>query len=467
MTDSSGSVGYVYYNLDRLKSLTRGANTFSYGFDVSGNITSRTYPDSTQIGYGYDEHDRLASAISGGLTTSYSYDPAGRPTRVKHQTGASVWPTSFRRSIRSATRQVVQSGAVASTRIYGYDINDRLLSVCFQAGSCPGGTDPSSVGLRQARQPTYRGTTRPRHRELTYNALDELTQAGSTRTPTTRTGARQRPAPARSLRPCEPAEDDDERQHDHDVTATTGTARGCGLDRDAGVEEDELSLGHELWAAAGRPRRGMAAMPSADTSDLATPTPLCVRRSRGPRLRGGGWLPFAREFESFTPLLGRLWRIATPLSADPRSRQRERSLISRGLDAAVAQELIERALKSLTSEGVAAKARPVVEAAFELARQSSRAAGKRTLSITSIKVGSEGGLQSKDDEPVTTIFQAVPTSAGPQSRIPRGLAGSQSVAGCSTRGVAGVIVADDRKESCRCVRARGGGSWIRRPLRRG
>ncbi len=98
--------------------------------------------------------------------------------------------------------------------------------------------------------------------------------------------------------------------------------------------------------------------------------------------------------------------------------------MSKGLDAAVAQELIEHALKSLTSEGVAAKATPAIEAAFELARQSSRAAGKRTLSITSIKVGTNGGLESKDDESVTTIFQAVPTSAGLQKRIPIAVGGT-------------------------------------------
>lgn len=74
----------------------------------------------------------------------------------------------------------MQSGAVSSTQTYTYDANDRLTSVCFQAGSCPGGSDPfirwsyDKVGnrLTEAR-PT--GTT-----NSTYNGLDELTQAGPT-----------------------------------------------------------------------------------------------------------------------------------------------------------------------------------------------------------------------------------------------------------------------------------------------
>src|SRR5207248_2920681 len=73
-----------------------------------------------------------------------------------------------------------RSGAVASTTTYGYDANDRLTSVCFQAGTCPGGSDPfirwtyDAVGnrLTEAR-PT--GTT-----NYTYNNADQMTQAGTT-----------------------------------------------------------------------------------------------------------------------------------------------------------------------------------------------------------------------------------------------------------------------------------------------
>ena len=188
-----------------MTAVTRGTNTFGYGYDASSNVTSRTYPDSTQIAYSYDEDNRLASVASGGATTTYTYDPAshltqttlpsgngyveartydagGRLTEVKNAKGATTLSdfVSTLDNVGNPT-QIVQSGAVASTTAYGYDNMDRLTSVCFQAGSCPGASDPfirwtyDSVGNRLTEE-------RPgvALKNYTYNALDELTQAGTT-----------------------------------------------------------------------------------------------------------------------------------------------------------------------------------------------------------------------------------------------------------------------------------------------
>lgn len=203
MTDGAGTQTYTYDAASRLTGVTRGTNTFSYAYDLAGNLTSRTYPDGTITTYAYDADDRLQSATSGGLATTYSYDPssdltqttlpaangyvetrtydrADRITEVKNAKGASVL-SDFTYTLDSVGNPttVVRSGAVASTTTYGYDANDRLTSVCFQA-SCPGGSDPfirwtyDAVGnrLTEAR-PT--GTT-----NYTYNNADQMTQAGST-----------------------------------------------------------------------------------------------------------------------------------------------------------------------------------------------------------------------------------------------------------------------------------------------
>lgn len=166
MTDGSGSVSYVYDNLDRLKTVTRGTDVFSYAYDVASNLTSRTYPDSTQITYGYDEDNRLASVATGGNTVAYAYDPAselttttlpsgngyvetrtydkaGRLTEVKNAKGASTLSdfVSTLDAVGNPT-QIVQTGAVSATQAFTYDANDRILSVCFKAGTCPNSTDP-------------------------------------------------------------------------------------------------------------------------------------------------------------------------------------------------------------------------------------------------------------------------------------------------------------------------------------
>jgi RHS repeat-associated protein len=204
MTDGGGSQTYTYDAANRLTGVTRGTNTFSYAYDVVGNVTSRTYPDSTVTTYGYDNDERLASATSGGVTTSYGYDPAsnlvtttlpsgngyvetrtydraGRLSDVKNvKAGATLSEFAVTMDAVGNPTTVVRSGAVASTTTYGYDADDRLTSVCFQAGSCPGGSDPfirwtyDAVGnrLTEAR-PT--GTT-----NYTYNNADQMTQAGST-----------------------------------------------------------------------------------------------------------------------------------------------------------------------------------------------------------------------------------------------------------------------------------------------
>jgi RHS repeat-associated protein len=205
MVDGSGTLTYTYDNLDRLKTLVRGTNTFSYTYDPAGNVLTRTYPDTTQITYTYDEDNRLATAASGGNTTGYAYDTAGNLTtttlpsgngyvetraydnagrlnEVKNAKGASVLSdfVSTLDPVGNPT-SVVQTGAVSSTTTYAYDANDRLTSVCFQAGTCPGASDPfirwtyDKVGnrLTEAR-PSGASTT------YTYNGLDELTQAGTT-----------------------------------------------------------------------------------------------------------------------------------------------------------------------------------------------------------------------------------------------------------------------------------------------
>jgi RHS repeat-associated protein len=208
MTDGAGTLSYSYDDLDRLTDVTRGSDSFQYEYDLAGNITSRTYPDATEITYSYDENNRLASLTSSSNTTSYQYDPAGNLTQTTLPSGNGYVET---RSYDEAGRlvsvenadgagtlsafdatldpvgnptEINRSGAVSSTTTYDYDDNDRLTGVCFQSGTCPGGTDPfirwtyDKVGNRLTEtRPT--GST-----DYSYDAGDRLTETddGSTAT---------------------------------------------------------------------------------------------------------------------------------------------------------------------------------------------------------------------------------------------------------------------------------------------
>jgi RHS repeat-associated protein len=204
MADGSGTETRTYDNLDRVKTVTRGSDTFSYVYDAASNVTRRTYPGSTVVDYTYDPLNRLATVVDGSNTTGYAYDPAsnpvqttlpsgngyvesrvydraGRLTEVKNQKGANVLShfVSTLDPVGNPT-QITRTGALAETQTYTYDASDRITGVCLQAGSCPGASDPfvrwtyDKVGNRLSEQrPT--GTT-----AYTYDARDRLLSAGPT-----------------------------------------------------------------------------------------------------------------------------------------------------------------------------------------------------------------------------------------------------------------------------------------------
>lgn len=204
MVDGPGTQTRTYDNLDRLLTVTRGTSTFSYQYDAAGNVTKRTYPDGTVVDYTYDPLSRMVSVVNSTKTVAYAYDAASnlvtttlpsqngyvetrtydrarRLTGVKSVKGASTLiDVNYTRDAVGNPLQETTTGAAPVTKTFGYDNMDRLTSVCFQAGTCPGGSDPfirwtyDGVGNRLTQQrPT--GTT-----GYTYDARDRLLSAGST-----------------------------------------------------------------------------------------------------------------------------------------------------------------------------------------------------------------------------------------------------------------------------------------------
>ncbi len=53
MTDAAGLEEYGYTH-GRLTSVTRGTKTFSYDYNTKGQLTKRTYPDTTVTTYTYN-----------------------------------------------------------------------------------------------------------------------------------------------------------------------------------------------------------------------------------------------------------------------------------------------------------------------------------------------------------------------------------------------------------------------------
>jgi RHS repeat-associated protein len=221
MSDAAGSHSYTYDALNRLLTATRGSDGFSYSYDLNNNITQRAYPGGTAINYTYDADNELATAAAGNQTNTLSYDPAGHLVAIDHgpsnpndyienfsydaagrltgevsgvageffcspnppQCGevGGVTRTGFAATLDPVGNptQIVRSGDLTGTTTYSYDANNRITAVCYQA-TCPNGTDPfirwtyDKVGNRLT-QATPTATT-----AYSYNADDQLTQAGST-----------------------------------------------------------------------------------------------------------------------------------------------------------------------------------------------------------------------------------------------------------------------------------------------
>lgn len=109
------------------------------------------------------------------------YDNAGRLTEVENVTGGGSVLSDFVSTLDRVGNpsQIAETiGGATNTIRYGYDASDRLTGVCF-AGACTGGADIAWTYDKVGNRLTE---TRAGGSPITYgyNALDELTQAGST-----------------------------------------------------------------------------------------------------------------------------------------------------------------------------------------------------------------------------------------------------------------------------------------------
>jgi RHS repeat-associated protein len=95
-TGSSGydQTSYVYYPSGKLKTITDATakNTWSYGYDLHGDQTSASDPDSGSTTSTYDQNGNLLSVTNTGLktTTSYTYDADNRKTFEYDTTGGAA-----------------------------------------------------------------------------------------------------------------------------------------------------------------------------------------------------------------------------------------------------------------------------------------------------------------------------------------------------------------------------------------
>jgi RHS repeat-associated protein len=196
MVDGAGTQSYTVDSLGRLTAVTRGSDTFTYGYDAAGHLIGRAYPGQAADTLTYDDDGRLASLTSGstpvasygydanselvlstlgnGITESRTWDAGGRLTDLTSSHGSTVLARAgYTYDATNNPTSMVDAAGVVNT--YAYDGVDRLVAACFNSSTCDSPTDfirwtYNDIGnrLTEARPA---GTT-----TYSYNGKDQLTQ---------------------------------------------------------------------------------------------------------------------------------------------------------------------------------------------------------------------------------------------------------------------------------------------------
>lgn len=218
MVDGSGTVTYSYDNADRPTDITRiGGDigidgTFHYDYNNAGDITGRTYPDTTATTQAFDDDGRITSITSGSAATSFDYDAAGNITTVTLPSGnGHVATRVFDRASRLTTVDNEKAGTILSKFIwtldaagnptkvqttrgssdtydaYEYDARNRLSASCYGvaqgASNCTGATNAISYSYDKVSNRTQEVRTgnvgNTGTIDYSYNAADQLTSTSN------------------------------------------------------------------------------------------------------------------------------------------------------------------------------------------------------------------------------------------------------------------------------------------------
>lgn len=114
---------YVYTVLDKITSVTQGAQTRTFNYDDAGRLASETTPEGGTTGFQYNNFDKITQRTDArGVITTYNYDTLNRLYQISYNVG---------------TTGVAATPTVTYT--YGTDTtkynNGRLLTVTDGAGS--------------------------------------------------------------------------------------------------------------------------------------------------------------------------------------------------------------------------------------------------------------------------------------------------------------------------------------------
>jgi len=200
--DAAGQEARQYDSMGRLTTLVRNDQTWTYTYDVAGNLSTVTRPDGSNEAWTYDAVGRAKSMTTAQGKTSYNYDRASNLTQTSAPNGTSesqtwdrrgdvasittkrasttlVSQTITRDNIGNPTQIVTNRGGKSETRSYLYDSVDRLQAICYVAkASCtgaPAATQYWTYDKNGNRLTEKNGTAAGTTTNYTYDVADQLT----------------------------------------------------------------------------------------------------------------------------------------------------------------------------------------------------------------------------------------------------------------------------------------------------
>jgi RHS repeat-associated protein len=215
MSDGSGSVSYTFDDADRLTDIARSSGgaglngTLHYGYDDAGDITARTYPDSSSMSATFDDDGRVHTVTAASSTTTFDYDAAGNLTTTTLPSGNGYTETrTFDRAGRLTGVDNAKSGTSLSKFLwtldaagnptkaqttrsgvdvydaYEYDARNRLTGSCYGVASSATDCTSAANEISYAYDKVDNRTQQVRTGSVgntgtiaySYNSADQLTQ---------------------------------------------------------------------------------------------------------------------------------------------------------------------------------------------------------------------------------------------------------------------------------------------------
>jgi RHS repeat-associated protein len=170
---ASGSMAWAYDSLGDLTSSTVNGDTTSYEYDLAGNVTSITYPNSGgTIGRGYDDAGRWTSVTDwASNTTTFDYDEDGHLTDTLYPGSVNEDIAAFDEAGRPTSTTFMADTTTLGSLTYTRD--DVGLLTGETAVDIAGGTH--TYGYNALDQLTTRDSTST----WTYDSADNLTATGA------------------------------------------------------------------------------------------------------------------------------------------------------------------------------------------------------------------------------------------------------------------------------------------------